>query len=570
MKWVRTSIVLSLLILVTALAGAADKPLWSFNAGSEVKWQRVTSLGFLLVGTPDALTCLDTENGAVLWKRTDLDAIEPDSTDELEGTPILLVTTKNQLHAVNIEDGKNFWQSEKIKGAIVGMVPLVDKDMVVLLSVPNNRYNRAKPDMAALKLDSGEAVWETQFPENVDLHTIERAGKWIPRFDLSGHQPPVYDDSSIYFTYAGLHKFDIASGKLVWKNVYDVTEGTLKRGNAPAIVDGDVVYTSAKGVIRAIDRDSGQTKWTSADFGAAVAQVEVHGDRIYGRMGGNFFDYAGRAYVLKKPLGVISLSKNSGQTVWRFDNAKESITNMLLLPEQNRIALADRDNLYLLDTTAEGKVKEAFKAKLEFKNKLGGGARAARTGLKFARGGLMGMMKKDKEDFDPPVSISMRGNGMAVVQGTTHLLAFDPKATSVAWSVQFEAPGSPAWQLAAMGAITAYGYSANLGVAMNTQRGTGMNNAANQNKNRFAAGYQKLLTKRYTATEHGSNFTYILSKVEDGKKEVPGIIGVSLDSGQVTGEVAVGDRDPDYVVDEHGGRLFVLKDKKELVAYSFR
>ena len=89
---------------------------------------------------------------------------------------------------------------------------------------------------------------------------------------------------------------------------YDVTEGYLKRGNAQAIMDGDVVYTSAKGVIRAIDRNTGAIKWTSSDFGAAVAQMDMDGNLIFGRMGGAFYENNSKNWILKKPLGVVAVS----------------------------------------------------------------------------------------------------------------------------------------------------------------------------------------------------------------------------------------------------------------------
>ena len=243
---------------------------------------------------------------------------------------------------------------------------------------------------------------------------------------------------------------------------------------------------------------------------------------------------------------------------------------MVVLPQHNMLLIADQEHLIALDTKAEGKVKEQMRMKLEFKHKLGGGAKAAKMGLKFARGGLMGMAKKDKSELDPPVSVSMRGNGLAIVQGKQHLLAFNPQTKSIQWSVQFQAPGAAGWQKAVWGAVTAVGYMSNYGVASRTQYGTSMNEAANQNKNRFAASYEKLLSKRHMATQAGQNFTYILSNVEDGKDNVPGVIGVNLDTGSATTEIAIGEKDPNYVVDEPAGRLFNLKDKKEIQAFAMR
>ena len=91
-------------------------------------------------------------------------------------------------------------------------------------------------------------------------------------------------------TYAGLHRYNLADGKLVWKTLYDVTDGSLKNTNGQAIVDGDMIYTSAQGIIRAIDKNSGAVKWTTKDFGkGGIAEMQLHGDVVYGRNGRTIF-----------------------------------------------------------------------------------------------------------------------------------------------------------------------------------------------------------------------------------------------------------------------------------------
>ena len=47
---------------------------------------------------------------------------------------------------------------------------------------------------------------------------------------------------------------------------------------------------------------------------------------------------------------------------------------MVLLPDQQQVLVADAESLIGLDVAAEGKAKEAFKIKLEFKHRLGAAA----------------------------------------------------------------------------------------------------------------------------------------------------------------------------------------------------
>jgi outer membrane protein assembly factor BamB len=567
--------VLSVLLgAMAAPVAQAGTTLWTVKSDQEIRWHQLTDLGTLLVATDDGISCLDPETGKPIWKRDDLKKIPDYHVEEIVGTPLLLVTVnegnKTKLHAVDLLTGQNIWETERLKGATIGVVPVYQKNMVLLLTSRSAGASKDKPDMIALDMATGEVRWEAEFPDRVDFHAVEGAGRWGVKYDLSGHQPPVYDGDSIYFTYAGLHRFDLNTGKLVWGVPYDVTEGRIKRGNAAAVIDGDTIFTSAKGEIRAHDKASGQVKWTSKHHGGAVAQMILKGDVLYGRMGGHFYDYGKREWVLEKPLGVVALNKNTGATIWVFDKAQDGITNMVLLENPASILIADSKNLIGLDTTREGKIKEAFKTNLEFKNKIGGGAKAARAGMKFARGGLIGMAKKSHEDEDPPVIILMRKDGTAVVQAKQHLLAFDPKSQQIPWSVEYEAPGVPNWQKLVMFAMTAAAYGYSFNEAAHTQLGSSENTWANQNKGDVMKLYQAFFFKRFSATRAGGQFVYIMTNIEEGGDKGAGIIGVNMDSGGAEQQILFKTKDPNYKVDEITGRIFNVKDGKELTAYSVK
>src|SRR5690606_33503875 len=137
-----------------------------------------------------------------------------------------------------------------------------------------------------------------------------------------------------------------------------------------AIVDGDVIYTSAQGIIRAIDKNSGTVRWSTKDMGkGGIAEMQLFGDVIYGRMGGQFFSAKKGEWQKKSPIGVVALNKTDGSTKWIYKDAKNSITNMIVLPRDNVLLIADEKNLIGLDLSSSGKVKEAYKIPLKFKFK---------------------------------------------------------------------------------------------------------------------------------------------------------------------------------------------------------
>lgn len=571
----------SLLFLFAAFAfqaNAQTQLLWTHKPAQDIKWYSMTDVGTVLVGTDSQIYCLNPENGEAVWKREDLRGINEYETTEVKGTPVLLVTDntgavskKTRLFALDLLTGQTIWQTENLKGSAVNVAPHLEKDMLVFLTVVSNSANKDKPDITALKLSTGELLWHSEYPDKVDLYGIERGSKYFPKFDLSGANPPIFDGDSIYMTYAGLHRYNLSDGKLVWGVKYDVTEGSIKRGNAQALVDGDVVYTSAKGQLRAIDKATGALRWTSKDFGGAIAEMQTVGDTLYGRLGGNFYDFGKREFVIKKPFGVVAVDKKSGSPVWRYDDAKESITNMLIMPDQNTIMIADEKNLIGLNMNGKGEVKESFKQKLEFKFNLGAAATVAKV-AKFGFGGLSALGSKGGDTTDNPVNISRRENGTVVVRGAQHILAFNPQSRQIVWSTKYAAPGVSGWKKVVMTALTiAAAYmSVNAEASYAAQGFNYSSDRENKNFIGLMSSYEQYMSKRFTATKADGNYTYVLTDIKEEKEKGAGIIGVNMMTGQGERQVMFKDKDPDYEIDELTGRVFNLRNSKELTAFVVR
>ncbi|HKR13824.1 MAG TPA: PQQ-binding-like beta-propeller repeat protein [Pyrinomonadaceae bacterium] len=573
--WVGPAYLLFALLIGGLLATVTQAAsLWTHKPTSDIKWYRVTDVGSILIGSKSGLYTLDGANGQTIWTRNDLAGTEEFEVDIIAGTPLLFVSDTSgafskgtKLFALDLLTGQNIWETDKLKGATVAVEPVYEKDLVLLVTVPDNRANKAKPKVSALRLTTGEMVWEADYPDNVDLYGIERGSKYFPKFDLSGANEPLHDSDSVYFTYAGLHRYALEDGKLMWSVKYDVTEGSIKRGNAQALIDGETIYTSAKGQLRAIDKQSGAVKWTSKDFGGSVAELKLIGDVLYGRLGGAFYDFGKREYVNKKPFGVAAVNKGSGATLWYYEGAKESVTNMVVIPNENLVLLADAKNVIALDTSSTGKAKEAYKMKLEFKHNLGAAATVAKV-AKFGFGGLSAIGSKGADTTDEPVALYRRENGTVVVQGKQHLLAFDPRSRNIAWSVKYEAPGVPGWQKIAMAGLTALAYTSATAAAANSYYGTSQNRWANSQRINSLAAYEQFVSKRYSATKASGNYVYVLTTVKEGKEKGAGLIGVHMETGRGDRQIMFKDKEPDYQVDDAEGRVFNLRNSKELSAFT--
>ncbi len=565
-------------LLAVPSAFYASAPLWTHKPAQDIKWYMLTDAGTVLVGTVNNVYSLNPDTGQISWQRDDLKGINEYETTQIAGTPLLLVADnsgaiqkKTKLFALDLLTGKTVWQTEQLKGATVSVTPNYERDMAIFLTITDNSRTKDKPDITALKISTGELLWQSEFTDNVDLYGIEHGSKYFPKYDLSGAQAPVFDGDSIYFTLAGLHRYDLATGKLLWKSVYDVTEGKIKKGNAQALIDGDTIYTSAKGQVRAFDKQTGAMKWTSKDFGGAIAEMQASNGTLYGRLGGSFYDFGKREYVLKKPFGVVAISQQTGAPNWFYDKAQNSITNMVFLPEQNTILIADEKNMLALDTTGGGKVKEAYKVKLEFKNNLGTAATVAKV-AKFGFGGLSALGSKGGDTTDEPVALSRRENGTVVARGRQHLLAFDPRSRQIAWATKYGAPGVPGWQKIAMTAIT-IASAAMSRAQVNSYAAQGNWHSAGRANNNFVSAmssYEQFMSKRYSATKADGLYVYVLTDVKEDKEKGAGLIGVNMETGQGDRQIMFKDKEPDYEIDEASGRIFNLRNPKELTAFSVK
>lgn len=581
-----TALTFAFLMLFAVSQTLADTPLWSFKGA---KWYSMMETGNVMVGLDKSVSMIDGASGKQLWTRADLGEIKEDEYTELPGTPLVLFADnsgwaqrKTKLTAVDTLTGETVWQTEKMLGYTVEVSPLYKKDMLVFLTIRDNRMNKDKPDIFALKMSTGELLWQNEYTEKVDLYGVEKkkrggasamllgsGGGRSDRFNLDGENPPIFDGDSMYMTYAGLHRYNLADGKLVWKTIYDVTDGSLKNTNGQAIIDGDVIYTSAQGIIRAIDKNSGAIKWTTKDFGkGGIAEMQMFGDVVYGRMGGQFFSGKKGEWQKKSPIGVVALNKATGATNWIYEGAKNSITNMMILPDDNTLLIGDEKNLIGLDLSSQGKVKEAYKIPLKFKLKVGAAATAGKVAA-IAMGGVGGFFKKGADTTDNPVSIIRQENGTVVVRGMQHLIGFNPKSRAIDWSTKYDAPGIDGWQSIVLTAITITAAVISEAQEANYSNRGDYNSAFEQNSRflNLMQAYQIQVGKKYSASKQSGNVYYVLTTLKGKDDKGAGLVGVNLMNGKAVNQIIFKDKSPDYEVDEAAGRLFNM-NKGELSAFN--
>ncbi|HEX3187626.1 MAG TPA: PQQ-binding-like beta-propeller repeat protein, partial [Pyrinomonadaceae bacterium] len=331
---------------------------WTAKLDKDVRFYQPTEMGVVVVGTEKSLYAIDGSTGATLWRRKDTSLDETDVAP-VPATQLLLLnlekSEKSRIEAVDLFTGNSVWRSDKIKGAVMQMSvdPELNLLAVVLVKDPKNRARdgfKRRPLVHVLDLKSGDELWKYEVGE-VELMPSrwpEDEGKEVD-FTLDNYYPPVFVGNRLYVLYEGVTSFDARSGKERLREKYRVNEEGLALTEAEPIFADDVIYVSGHGRVRAVSRQSGDTEWEAKDLGLTPEMILVN-DVLYVRTGGQFTRIKDGDTVERGPYGVSAIDARSGKVLWRYKGADKGITN-LLLPARNMIAVADRDDLIMIDAT---------------------------------------------------------------------------------------------------------------------------------------------------------------------------------------------------------------------------
>lgn len=564
-----------LLTLIPGFCAFATELAWQQPLGEENNWSRVTYAGTLLVASDNQLAHYDPTAGKLLWVRRDLGKLAQFNVRDVSGTPFLVINQqvgtvppKNRLQVLNISSGESLWDTGVVAGTALGGYPVPDKNLlVVAANLQGGNGTKAGIYLVGVNLSTGEEKWRTRLGSNGSLpvHTSEESG-FIPVQDFSGHPQPLITDDTFLLVASNLIAVDINTGVEKWRFKLKASVNNLKRTYAqPLLVDG-ILYAVSRNSLYAIDFTTGEEVWKAKIGNAAMPQLEMVNNMIVGRMGGSFSN--GKDIVQQKPFGAFVVNTTSGKLAWKWTKAKDSLTNLKVLPEQGLIMLADKKKLYALDLNAVKKARVVYDEKLEFKRKMGSADIAAK-GIGavggFLGGGLAGGFKSlggGSDRGDPPLDIEIYGDQL-IIRAQYHVLAHNISERSTDWSIEFAPPGMSPFALIAMGAVTTAVAVGSAGPTRATGgwQGRSMLNSTLAISNSFEAA----VSNRYAAAEKGKNVAFFLTKEEGGML----LIGIDLANGQEVGRIPLSEKEPQFMVDAIGSRVYHFKDKTELLAYDF-
>jgi len=544
-----------LLLLFSSLCVSAQT--WTAKLDKDIRFYQPTEMGLLIAGTEKSLYAIDAASGDIVWRRKDTSLDETDVAP-VPGTDLLLLSLeksdKARIEAVDILTGDSIWRSDKIKGAVMQIAVDPESNLlaVVLAKDAKNKARdgfKRRPLLHVLDLATGDELWKYEIGE-VEM----MPARWSDDSDkdvdytLDNYYPPVFVDGRLYVFYEGVTSFDARNGKERLREKYRVNEEGLALTEAEPIFNEDFVYVSGHGRVRAIARQTGDTVWEAKDLGL-TPEMLLFGDTLFVRTGGQFTRLKDGETTERGPYGVSAIDGRSGKVLWRYKGADKGITN-LLFPEGNTIAIADRDDLILLDA-ANGK-------------------RIGRVSHKIER---------------PSFGV-LNESGKLVIGGQSEIAAFDPRDGQQLWRAKHTPPGRGIFRtIAAIAARATSLYFRFSGPAMTVRSAFSLQGLATlATRHRRTPWFKRYgIAKRIDATRQLDRLSRFLWHRErlaalrgqwmyfytDLDRGGNGLAGVNINNGRTDREVRLSDLDERFATDEVLGVMITASGNK-LFSHGFR
>jgi outer membrane protein assembly factor BamB len=442
---------LSALLLACCLwspeANAATR--WSAKLDAPVSFYQTTELGVLVAGTTKSLYGIDTETGEALWRRKNVRLDETDVA-AVPGTDLLLLSLesgdKSRLEAVDLLTGDTLWLSEKTRGSVMQMALDQSTNLLAVVMARDARGRaregfKRRAIVHMFDLRAGREVWKHELESDIEMMPTRWADDKEVSYTLDNYRPPAFLDGRLYLFYEGVTSLDAQTGKERRREKFRVNEEGLALTEADPLMDESNIYVSGRGHVRAISRASGEAVWESKDLGLAP-EMALTRDVLYVRTGGQFTRLENGEQTKRGPYGVSAISVESGKILWRYKGADKGITN-IALPDSSTIAIADSDDLILLD---------------------------AQTGKRRA---------KSSHEVDRAAFVLLNERGQLVVGGDNEVAAFALSGEEALWRSRHNPPGRGLLRtVAAVAARAASLYFRYGGAATTVFRGAQLLNAA--------------------------------------------------------------------------------------------
>jgi outer membrane protein assembly factor BamB len=223
-------------MLIPAILYAQPKtaPAWSAKFSSAINWQRIHSLGTIIVSTNEALYGVNPADGSISWENKSFAQLGSNMLEEVPGTEFLAITYKVDAKSsipfqaiVKVLDGKVLFDSQKEGIGVLSRHVLPASGQLLIMGVKQG--GELKDLFATIfmyDIQSGKQLWMNDQlfrPEPPKakglLGSLESFGAQMSGLQKLTSEPYELNNEFVIITHPGfVMKLRSATGELVWKN----------------------------------------------------------------------------------------------------------------------------------------------------------------------------------------------------------------------------------------------------------------------------------------------------------------------------------------------------------------
>ena len=231
-----------LTMLITWFSDAQPKTnkAWSAKFGSPINWQRVHSLGYLVVSTNDGLYGVNPNDGKILWENKSFPAVNSSNYQEISGTEFITIAyatnaeQKIPMQAIiEVAGGKVLFDSQKEKIGVLSRHVLPASSRLLVIGA---KPNTLMASLFMYDITSGRQLWtnEELFKSEGGqtkgiLGKLQAMGQQLSNLQGLTSEPLEVDANALVITHPNyVMRLNSATGEVIWKNSIEAsTKGKI-------------------------------------------------------------------------------------------------------------------------------------------------------------------------------------------------------------------------------------------------------------------------------------------------------------------------------------------------------
>jgi hypothetical protein len=218
------------LICLNTYAQPKTAAAWSAKFKSPINWQRIHSLGYLIVSTNDGLYGVNPSDGKIIWENKSFPALAPDTFEEVQGTEFITIAFKTEQSSkipmqaiIEVVGGKVLFDSKKEQIGVLSRHVLPTSGRLLVIGA---RPNTLMASLFMYDINTGNQLWANDELFKADqpatkgfLGKLQAMGQQLSNLQSLTSEPLELQDQTMIITHPNyVIRLNTADGKVVWKN----------------------------------------------------------------------------------------------------------------------------------------------------------------------------------------------------------------------------------------------------------------------------------------------------------------------------------------------------------------